>query len=168
MNESLIVSLLVAAGENNAIGKDNALPWHLPNDLKYFRNQTWAMPVLMGRKTYDSIGRPLPGRQNIVITRNRHWNAEGITVVHSLREALEAAQRLDVKEIFVIGGAQIFTEAFPVAGRIYLTRVHHSFEGDVFFPDIDPSQWTLVSSRYCAADEKNAYAHTFEVWEKGR
>ena len=166
MNEPITISLLVAAGENNVIGKDNALPWHLPNDLKYFKNQTWAMPILMGRKTYDSIGKPLPGRKNIVITRNQDWNAAGITVVHSLEAAVETAKAFFVKEIFVIGGAEIFNAAFPQAGRLYLTRVHHSFEGDVFFPSIDTGAWSRVAARYCAADEKNAYPHTFEVWER--
>ena len=166
MKEEPTISLLVAAGENDVIGRDNALPWHLPNDLKYFKNQTWAMPILMGRKTYESIGKPLPGRKNIVITRNSDWKAEGVTVVHSLEEAVQAAKDFSVKEIFVIGGAEIFNAAFPQAHRIYLTRVHHSFDGDVFFPAVDTAGWTRVSARHCPADEKNAFAHTFEVWER--
>src|ERR1700749_808079 len=130
----MILSLLVAADENNVIGKDNKLPWHLPDDLKYFRNQTWAMPILMGRKTFESIGRPLPGRKSIVITRSNDWKKENGLVVHSVEEAVEEAKNLGVKEIFVIGGAEIFQTSFERSNRIYLTRIHHKFEGDRFFP----------------------------------
>jgi dihydrofolate reductase len=160
------ISLLVAADENNVIGKDNKLPWHMPNDLKYFKNQTWGMPVLMGRKTFESIGKPLPGRKNIVITRNKEWQKEGILVVHSIDQAIEKANEMAVKEIFVIGGAEIFSTAYKTASRIYLTRIHHKFDGDVFFPEVSAKEWTLVQNRYCAADEKNAYAHSFQLWEK--
>ena len=162
----MILSLLVAADENNVIGKDNKLPWHLPNDLRYFKNLTWAMPILMGRKTFESIGKPLPGRKSIVITRNPEWNHDGVTVVHSVDAALAAAQKEDVKEIFVIGGAAIFREAFPVARRIYLTRIHHNFDGDVYFQELSPQEWTLVKETHCSPDEKNAFAHTFQVWER--
>lgn len=160
------LSLLVAASENDVIGKDNQLPWHLPNDLKYFKNQTWAMPILMGRKTFDSIGKPLPGRKSIVITRNSDWSHEGVDVVHSLDEAIEKAKSYGAREIFVIGGAEIFRSSFKDADRIYLTRVHQQVEGDVYFPKLEPSEWSLVQDRYCAADEKNAYAHTFQVWDR--
>lgn len=163
----VIISLLVAASENNVIGKDNKLPWHLPNDLKYFKNLTWAMPVLMGRKTFEAIGKPLPGRTNIVITRNSSWTSEGAAVVHTLDEAIGKAKEADVKEIFVIGGAEIFASALPQANRIYLTRIHHQFEGDAFFPSIDEKEWQLVKQHFCAADEKNQYPHTFQVWERG-
>lgn len=162
----MILSLLVAASENNVIGKDNKLPWHLPNDLKYFKNLTWGMPILMGRKTFDSIGKPLPGRKSIVITRNNDWQHEDVLVVHSINEAIEQAEMFGVKEIFVIGGAEIFTTALPAANRIYLTRIHHTIDGDVFFPEMDKAKWQLASERYCAADEKNAYNHTYQVWEK--
>jgi dihydrofolate reductase len=161
----MILSLLVAADENNVIGKDNKLPWHLPDDLKYFRNQTWAMPILMGRKTFESIGKPLPGRKSIVITRSTDWKHEGVSVVHSIAEAVEEATTLGVKEIFVIGGAEIFKTSFSRANRIYLTRIHHKFEGDAYFPELS-SDWQLARSRFCKADNKNAYAHTFEVWER--
>lgn len=164
--DNFFLSLLVAADENNVIGKDNQLPWHLPGDLKYFKNQTWGMPILMGRKTFESIGKPLPGRKSIVITRNKGWQHEGVTVVHSVEEAIETSKNLDVKEIFVIGGAEIFKTAFLQAGRIYLTRIHHQFDGDVYFPDVPANEWNLVSNRFCAADEKNAFAHSFQVWER--
>ncbi len=162
----MILSLLVAASENNVIGKDNQLPWHLPNDLKYFKNQTWGMPILMGRKTFESIGKPLQGRKSIVITRNAEWKHENVDVVHSVEEAVTRAKEYGGKEIFVIGGAEIFNTAFEKADRIYLTRVHHPFEGDAFFPDVSDSGWKLVQNRFCPADEKNAYAHSFQIWER--
>ena len=148
------------------IGRENQLPWHLPNDLKYFKNQTWGMPILMGRKTFDSIGKPLPGRKSIVITRNKDWRHEHVDVVHSVGDAIEKAKEYGAKEIFVIGGAEIFHSAFEEADRIYLTRVHHRFEGDVYFPEIPENEWSLVQNRFCHSDEKNPYSHTFQVWER--
>src|SRR4051794_6045862 len=111
----MILSLLVAADEGNLIGKNNQLPWVLPSDLKYFKNQTWGMPLIMGRKTFESLGKPLPGRQSIVITRNKDWKFEGVFVVHSVEEAIEKASVLGAKEVFVIGGAEIFKTVFPIA-----------------------------------------------------
>jgi dihydrofolate reductase len=162
----MIISLLVAADEGNIIGKNNKLPWHLPNDLKYFKNQTWGMPILMGRKTFESIGKPLQGRKSIVITRNKEWVQTGVDVVHSIVEAVQRAGEYGAKEIFVIGGAEIFKTTFQEANRIYLTRIHHSFDGDAFFPKISEKEWKLVRNRDCMADEKNAYAHSFQVWER--
>lgn len=162
----MIISLLVAASENNVIGRDNKLPWHLPDDLKYFKNLTWAMPILMGRKTFDSIGKALPGRKSIVITRNKDWQHEGVDAVHSIDDAVEKAEAYGAKEIFVIGGAEIFRTALPDAGRIYLTRIHQNIDGDVYFPEIDKAKWSLVSERFCEADEKNSYDHTYQIWER--
>ena len=162
----MVLSLLVAASENNVIGKDNKLPWHLPNDLKYFKNLTWGMPILMGRKTFESIGKPLPGRKSIVITRNSDWQHEGADVVHSIEEAIMKAESFGVKEIFVIGGAEIFKTALQAANRIYLTRIHHNFVGDVYFPEVSTQEWNLTSNRFCEADEKNVYNHTYEVWNR--
>jgi dihydrofolate reductase len=162
----MILSLLVAASENNVIGKDNQLPWHLPNDLKYFKNLTWGMPILMGRKTFESIGKALPGRKSIVITRNSDWQHDGVDVVHSIEEAVAEAESLGVKEIFVVGGADIFKTALPDANRIYLTRIHQDFDGDVYFPELNKTEWVLMSSRFCEADEKNKYDHTYQVWER--
>nr|AIA17700.1 Dihydrofolate reductase [uncultured bacterium] len=156
----------MAASENGVIGKDNKLPWHLPDDLKYFKNLTWGLPILMGRKTFDSIGKPLPGRKSIVITRDKAWQHEGVAVVHSLDEAIQKAESFGAKEIFVIGGAQIFNTTLQTADRIYLTRIHSEFEGDVFFPEISETDWSLSSSRFLTADEKNAYDHTYQVWER--
>jgi dihydrofolate reductase len=161
-----ILSLLVAADENNLIGDNNKLPWHLPDDLKYFKNITWAMPVIMGRKTFESVGKPLPGRQNIVITRNAGWKHEGVDVVHHIDEAIGLAMKRNVLEVFIIGGAEIFKTSFEKADRIYMTRIHHKFEGDVYFPAINELQWKLTKEVFRAPDEKNAYAHSFQVWER--
>lgn len=163
----MILSLLVAASENNVIGKNNRLPWHLPNDMRFFKNTTWGLPVIMGRKTYDSLkAEPLPGRVNIVITRQKDWQPKGIIVAHSLQQAISAAQQTDSNEIFILGGGEIFKEAITTADRIYITRVHAVVEGDVFFPEIDADKWKLVSKRDCFADEKHAYDYTFETWER--
>lgn len=166
VEEKPILSLLVAADENHVIGRDNKLPWHLPNDLKYFKNLTWGMPILMGRKTFESIGKPLPGRKSIVITRNPDWQWEGVDVVHSVEEAIAKAADHDIKEIFVIGGAEIFATSFKQAHRIYLTRIHYTFDGDVYFPPISDAEWLLVKSHRSTKDEKNLYDHTFQVWER--
>ena len=162
----MFLSLLVAADENNVIGKDNKLPWHLPNDLKYFKNLTWGMPILMGRKTFDSIGKALPGRKSIVITRNKDWAHENVEVVLSIEEAISSAKADDINEIFVIGGAEIFSSSFDKADRIYLTRIHHQFDGDVYFPELQVDDWALVQNKFCHADDKNAYSHTFQVWNR--
>ena len=124
------------------------------------------MPVVMGRKTFESFGKPLTGRRNIVITRNSDWKFEGVEVANSIEQAVEAAKESAVKEVFIIGGGEIFKTFFPNAQRIYLTRIHHTFEGDAFFPEIDKQEWQLLKERKCAADEKNPYAHSFQVWER--
>ena len=134
----MIISLVVAASDNNVIGKDNKLLWHLPNDMRFFKNTTWAMPVIMGRKTFDSLGKPLTGRTNIVITRQPSWSAAGAKVVRNLDEALTAAAETDAKEAFVIGGGEIFNQSIQRAQRIFMTRVHTVIEGDTFFPEINP------------------------------
>ncbi len=162
----MILSLIVAVSSNNVIGKENKLPWHLPNDLKYFKNTTWAMPIIMGRKTYESIGKPLPGRTNIVISRNTDWKAAGVETVQSLDQAIEFCNQLQVKELFIIGGAEIFNTSLPLAKRIYLTRIHQDFDGDVFFPNVNEDNWKMISKRDCQPDEKNAYSHSFQVWER--
>lgn len=136
------LSLIVAMGKNRAIGKDNALPWHLSQDLQYFKAVTLGKPIVMGRKTYDSIGRPLPGRHNIVISRDPAWAAEGVTVVTSVAAALAAAG--DVEEVMVIGGEQIYALALAHANQLYITEVEAAPQADAFFPAIDPSQWREV------------------------
>ena len=162
----MTISFIVAAAENNAIGKDNKLPWHLPTDMRYFKNVTWAMPVIMGRKSFEALGKPLGGRQNFVVTRNKNWKANGVNVVHTIDQAITLALQTDTKEIFITGGAEIFKAALPLADRIYLTRVHGIFEGDSFFPELSLNEWKMVSNRECRADEKNAYALSFQVWER--
>lgn len=165
----MIISLIVAASTNHVIGKDNQLLWHLPNDMKFFKNTTWGMPVVMGRKTYDALaGQPLPGRFNFVITRNKDWNPhhEKVTVVDSLAAAIREARKTDCKETFVIGGGQIYTESMAIADKIYLTRVHTVLEGDAWFPVIDEKEWQLTGNLDFPADEKHAYAYSFQVWER--
>ncbi|MCW3105653.1 MAG: dihydrofolate reductase [Segetibacter sp.] len=163
----MLISLIVAASENNVIGKNNDLPWRLPNDMKYFKNTTWGMPVIMGRKTFESMkNEPLPGRINIVITRQTNWKPEGAVVVHSWNDAMFVAKDADCKEVFVIGGGEIFKDTVKKADRIYMTRVHTIIDGDVFFPEIDEKKWKLVSKRDCVADAKHKFNYTFEVWEK--
>lgn len=165
----MIISLLVAASTNNVIGKNNQLLWHLPNDLKFFKNTTWGMPVVMGRKTYESLaGNPLPGRFNFVITRNGGWDPHNdkVKVIATLEAAIEAAGQTDCKEMFVIGGGQIYAESMSVADKIYMTRVHAVLEGDTYFPVIDERQWQMVSYLDFPADEKHAYAYSFQAWER--
>jgi len=165
----MIISLIVAASENNAIGKDNKLLWTLPNDMKFFKNTTWGMPVVMGRKTFDALaGQPLPGRFNFVITRQTDWkpNNKKVTVTPSLAAALKDAEATDCKETFVIGGGEIYKEAMPIADRIYMTRVHAVLEGDTYFPPIDEKTWQLVDNRDFPTDEKHAYAYSFQVWQR--
>jgi dihydrofolate reductase len=160
------IALVVAAAENNVIGKNNQLLWRLPNDTKFFKNTTWGMPVIMGRKTFDSLGKPLAGRTNIVITRQKNWTAPGAHVVATLEEAIAAAADTDAKEAFVIGGGEIYALALPLAQRIYLTRVHTTLDGDAYFPEFDEQQWELLSNLDFPADEKHAYAYSFQVWGK--
>lgn len=165
----MIISLIAAASINNVIGKDNKLLWHLPNDMKFFRNTTWGMPVIMGRKTYDALaGEPLPGRFNFVITRNRSWDPhnEKVKVVDSLAGAVEAAGETDAKEAFVIGGGEIYQQSMAIADKIYLTRVHTVVEGDAYFPVIDETLWQLTGNLDFPVDEKHAYAYSFQLWER--
>jgi len=162
----LMISLIVAAAENNSIGKNNQLLWHLPNDLKFFKNTTWGMPVIMGRKTFEAVNKPLPGRFNIVITRQSGWKADGVIVAADLEDALQKAAETNCKEIFIIGGGEIYKQAFDKAQKIYLTRVHAHIEGDTFFPVIDESKWQLGSVQEFSADEKHAFAYSFQTWLK--
>ncbi|GEK34173.1 dihydrofolate reductase [Kurthia sibirica] len=128
-----MISLIVAHDKNRVIGLNNQMPWHLPGDLAYFKRMTMGKPIIMGRNTFESIGRPLPGRKNIIITRNKNYEAQGASVVHSLTEAIDLAQN-EHDEIMIIGGQQIFTEALPLADRLYVTLIDHEFEGDTYFP----------------------------------
>ena len=160
------ISLIVAASNNNAIGKNNQLLWHLPKDMRFFKNTTWAMPVIMGRKTFESIGsKPLNGRMNIVITRQENYQATGVVLANSLADAYAKAAEADYKELYVIGGAEIYAQALPSANTIYLTRVDTTIEGDSFFPVLNDA-WKLVSEESFVADQKHAFAFRFQVYTK--
>lgn len=159
-----MLSLLVAVAENGVIGRQNDLPWRLPDDLKRFKALSLGKPVIMGRRTYESIGRPLPQRANIVVSRQPGLAIEGCIVVGSLDEALAAAR--EAPEILVIGGAEIFREALPRANRIYLTRVHADVEGDVHFPALAPDQWRELDVEHHPADERHAHAFSFILLER--
>lgn len=162
-----MISVIVAASENNVIGINNQLPWKLPDDFKFFKNTTYGFPIIMGRKTWESLGgKPLKGRHNIVITRQEDYSAEGVTITNSLAGALAIAEKDDVKEIFVIGGMEIIRQAWNQVDRIYLTRVHGTFEGDAFFPEVNPAEWKRVHAEEHPADDRHAYAFTFETWER--
>jgi len=160
------ITLVVAASENNAIGLNNQLLWHLPKDMRFFKNTTWGMPILMGRKTFESMGsKPLNGRLNIIITRNKNWTSEGVTVVHTMEEAIGLADKFSYKELLVIGGGEIYEMALPMAQKIWLTRVHTTIEGDVYFPQLN-AEWEMVSSTQNAADEKHIFSFDFECWKR--
>jgi dihydrofolate reductase len=163
----MIVSLIVAMADNRVIGRNNELPWHLPEDLKYFKRVTMGKPVVMGRKTFESIGKPLPGRDNIVITRNSTYQAEGIYVVHTIEEAIALCEQLSQEngndELMVIGGAEIYTQSLPHANRLYLTRVHADVDGDAWFPEFDENEWQEISAERHSASEQNPYDYSFTV-----
>jgi len=159
-----MISIIVAASTNNVIGANGDLPWRLSADLKHFKAITMGKPIVMGRKTWDSIGRPLPGRQNIVITRQADFVAEGCNVVASTEEAIAATAGAD--EIMVIGGSQVYSLFLPAAGRLYLTRVHAEIEGDAFFPEIDESVWRLVGDDSHSSDDRNAFDYSFRTYER--
>lgn len=163
----MMISLIVAMDRNRVIGKDNKLPWHLPADLAYFKRITMGHPIIMGRKTFESIGRPLPGRENIVVTRNRSFQPEGCTVIHSIDDIQKIAAERD-KEVFVIGGAELFQASLPFADRLYITKIDASFPGDTFFPSFYEEDWRLVSSEKGPKDEKNPYDYVFLLYERKR
>ena len=162
-----MISLIAAIGKNNELGKDNSLVWNMPTDLKYFRAKTKGHTVIMGRKTFEAIGRPMPERRNIIITRDKTYKKDGIEVVHSLQEALRLAQGDNEDEIFVIGGEEIFKQAMDIADRLYITHIDATDkEADTFFPEIIPILWNEVSHEEHKKDDKNPYDYTFSVYEK--
>jgi dihydrofolate reductase len=162
------IALIVAASQNHVIGLDNQLPWHLPEDLQYFKAVTMGKPILMGRKTYDSIGRPLPGRVNIVLTRDTNWTAQGVEVVNNLDAAIAASEKAckaaDVDELMIIGGEQIYRKFLPVANKLYLTKVEAEIEGDAYFPVIDSNQWRQVAEKI--PEKVGNYSYRFVVLER--
>jgi len=157
-----MISLIVAHDENHVIGYENSMPWHLPGDLQYFKEKTMGKPMIMGRKTFESIGRPLPGRRNIVVTRDDNYHADGIETVTSIEQALAIAG--DVPEIMIIGGEQIFRQSMAIADRIYITKINHSFQGDTFFPHYE-DDFVLVSSQ---EQEKapEGYTYQYQIFER--
>lgn len=161
----MIVAMVVAIAENHAIGKDNQLLWHLPKDLKHFKQITAGHTIIMGRKTFDSMGKPLPNRRNIVITRNKELELPGAEVVGSVQEAL-ALCASDEEEVYIIGGGEIYKMAMPLTDKIYLTVVQHSFDGDAFFPEIEPGEWKETASESHSPDEKHQYGFTFSTLER--
>jgi dihydrofolate reductase len=160
----MILSLIAAVSKNNMIGNNNELIWHLPADLAHFKKITSGHTIIMGRKTYESIGRALPNRRNIVISRQEGLSAPGCEIMQSLQEAVDAC--LQEKEVFIIGGGEIYRQLLPVADKIYLTRVYHDFEGDTRFPDINFSEWKLITYAKHHADEKNAFNYSFSEYER--
>jgi dihydrofolate reductase len=158
------LSVVVAMDRNGVIGRAGRLPWRLSSDLKRFKAITMGKPLVMGRRTHESIGRPLPGRRNIVITRNRDYRAPGCTVVHSLAEALEAAG--EAPEIMVVGGAALYREALPLAGRMYLTEVQDAGVGDVHFPPFRRGEWRIVHEEDVPADDRNQFPSRFLILER--
>jgi dihydrofolate reductase len=158
----MILSSIVAAASNGTIGKDGKMPWRLPAESAYFRQTTLGHPVITGRKNYEAMGRPLPGRLNVVITRQDDYEVpEGVMVAHSLKEALELPQVIQAPEVFIIGGAQIYDEAMPLIDKLYLTTIHAEVEGDTFFK-YDPAQWRMEWSQRHEADTENKYAFTLQ------
>ena len=162
----MIISLLVAMDERRGIGKDGKLPWHLSSDLKRFRELTMGHHIIVGRKTFESIGKPLPGRRTIVVTRNADLRPEGCQVAASVEAAIETARINAENEAFVIGGADVYAQALEIADRVYLTEVHAEVDADTFFPEFDRSAWTEKECLYQPADEKNQHACTFRVLER--
>jgi len=164
------LSLVWAMAQNRVIGRNNNLPWYLPEDLKYFKRITMGKPIIMGRKTFDSIGKPLPGRANIVITRNPDFGVEGVKVVNSLDAAITLCKSIGeidgVDEAMVIGGAEIYKLALPSADRLYLTEVHSEVEGDAYFPEFDRSEWKVTAREDFEASDPNPYNYSFLVLDK--
>lgn len=164
ISDSPKISIVVAAAENNVIGHQGAMPWHVSGDLKNFKAITSGKPIVMGRKTFESIGRPLPGRQNIVVTRNADWQAEGVDVAATLDAALELAG--NAPEIMIIGGGELYSQALPLTSRVYLTRIHTEPEGDTFFPALSEQDWAQNDSQELPQGPKDTAMATFLVFDR--
>jgi dihydrofolate reductase len=163
--EEGMISFIVAMDTKSAIGKNNELPWHLPADLSFFKKVTMGNPIVMGRKTFESIGKALPGRENVVVTRDRHYKAEDCTIIHSV-DKISEIERNSNEEVFVIGGAEIFKETFPFADRLYITMIEEEFDGDTFFPPFNPDEWELKSRKKGPKDDKNPYDYYFLTYDR--
>lgn len=164
------VALIAAFAQNRVVGIDNTLPWHLPEDLKYFKRTTSGKAIIMGRKTYESIGRPLPNRTNIVVSRNPEFKADGVVTVSTLEEAITHAESVNhingVDEVMIIGGAAIYEASLPMADRLYLTHVHANVKGDAYFPDVDLTSWKEVGREDFEKDDSNPFDYSFAVYDK--
>ena len=157
----MIKIIMAAKASNNIIGKDNTLVWHLPADLKFFKQTTKGHTLIMGRKTFESLANPLPHRDSWVVTRNKDYQREGITVFHSLENAIKAGEQKGLGSVFILGGGEIYRQSMDIADMLIITEVHHEFEGDTYFPEIDPQKWEEVSREEHKADEKNKYDFAF-------
>ena len=161
----MTVTHIVAVSENNVIGKDLKLPWHLPNDMKLFKNKTWGLPVVMGRKTFASLGmKALKGRLNIVVTRQDGLEAEDVEVVNSIEAALALCARENYKEVMIIGGGEMYVQTLAIASKLYITRVATTLEGDTFYPTLSENEWTLEFVEHFEKDERHAFDYRFETW----
>lgn len=160
-----MISFIWAMDQNRVIGKNNQLPWRLPEDLKFFKETTMGHPIVMGRKTFESIGKPLPGRENVILTRDQSYEAEGCTVVYSVDELVEKAEKEE--QLFITGGAEIFRLMLPFVDRLYVTVIEESFDGDTYFPkELDWDEWEMVSATPGLKNEKNPYDYQFRIYEK--
>lgn len=166
----MIRSIIVARADNHVIGKDNSLIWHMPHDLRFFKETTSGHYVLMGRKSYEAVGKPLPNRLNIIITRNSDYQAENCLVLHSLQEALELAKQQKQQEVFILGGGEIYKQALSQGwvDRIYLTEIKDTFEGDTYFPELNPDDWEETKREEYQADHQNPHAYAFVTLERRR
>ena len=160
------VNAIVAVSKNKVIGADNKLPWYLPADLKFFKRTTLGHHIIMGRKTFLSLNKPLPKRTNIVLTRDPFFIADGVLVAHSIYEALEIAFEREEKEVFIIGGGEIYEQSLPYLDKIYLTEVDIEVDGDTYFPELPASEWQLIHEEKHEADDRNAYDYTFKTYQK--
>lgn len=165
------ISLIAAVAQNGIIGRNDDsgkpdLPWHLPDDFKYFKETTSGHPVIMGRKSLDALGKPLPKRTNIVVTRNRNFQSPGVVTVHAIENAIQKAREVEQEEIFVIGGAEVYALALPIATHLYLTEIHKAFEGDTSFPQFNRAEWQETSRRHHPADERHEAAFDFVIYER--
>ena len=159
-----MIIMIAAASENNALGKNNELVWHLPNDFKRFKNLTSGHHIIMGRKTFESFPKPLPNRTHIVISRQENYNPEGCIVVHSMEQAIEICSVDD--ETYIIGGGEIYKLGIPFTDKIEITRVHHHFEADAFFPEIDSNDWEITQSEFHQKDDKHQFDYTYDTYTR--
>lgn len=162
----MIISQIVAVSTNNVIGVNNGLPWHMPTDMAYFRMKTWGHHIVMGRKNYEAEGNALPGRKNIVLTRNNHYSIPDGIVVNKIDDAIEIARKSGEKELFIVGGEEIYKLSIPFTDRVYLTKIHTEVNGDTYYPELDMNIWQQVSIDKRKADEQNLYDYHFIMYER--